>query len=138
MESSERSLMADILARVLDGSRRVGRRGRAVYRPLVDVYHTAEGLAVACDLPGVRHEDIDVTATGRHLVICGRRQRASDVESVDCWESPFGHFELELTLPEGLDVDGADGRYRDGRLVIHFPYKGGPIFEGSFQVVVGS
>jgi len=130
------TLVDDVLSSLFPSSSEVDRRGRACWRPAVDVYRTPDGVVVACDLPGVPREAIELTMAGRMLTVSGERPGPDDVDVVESWQSPRGPFSVTVRLPVGVDRDGADARLKDGRLVVLLPYEGGPVIEGTYRVVV--
>ena len=114
----------------------VDKRGRALWRPHTDVYRTPDGVVIAVDLPGMAREDVEVLLEGWKVTIKGERQGPNEVDVIDKWESPQGRFEVSVELPDNVDRDDVDARMKNGRLIILFPYLGGPIIEGTYKVVV--
>jgi HSP20 family protein len=88
--------------------------------PRVDIYETAEGLALSMEIPGVDREEIEIVVQGQYLRVSGVRQEPS---SPGCmrWhqmEIVYGAFERVVALPEAVDPDQIRATYRDGFLRI--------------------
>ena len=122
--------------RVLGQKEEVDKRGRALWRPHMDLYRTPDGVAIALDLPGMSREGVDVELDGWKLTIRGKRPGPNEVDVIEQWESPQGKFEVSVELPNNVDRDNPEAKMKDGRLVVLFPYLGGPIIEGTYRVVV--
>ena len=54
------------------------------------------------------------------LTVCGERKMNKEVKKKDYYlmESSFGRIERSFSLPEGIDQDKINAKYKDGRLVI--------------------
>lgn len=96
-----------------------------VWRPVAEVVETADGLEIACELAGLRRDQIDVRVDGQYLVVQGERQRTEG--SAD-WnfvrlERPFGRFVRKFELPPGLDLDQVRASLEQGVLHISLPKK---------------
>ena len=102
----------------------------------MDIYRTPDGVAIALDLPGMSREEVEVLLEGWKLTIRGERRGPNELDIVEQWESPQGKFEVSIELPDNVDRDEPDAKMKDGRLLVLFPYKGGPIIEGTYRVVV--
>lgn len=89
----------------------------------VDVYQTDEDVVVKASLPGVKAEDVEVSVTGRTLVI---KAEASNQESEDApdyyrQERRSGSFRRALTLPVKVDTDKAVASVENGVLLLTLP-----------------
>lgn len=75
---------------------------------------------VEIDMPGVKKEDIDVRIDNNILTVSGERKMKKEVKKKDYYlmESSFGRIERSFSLPEGIDQDKINAKYKDGRLVI--------------------
>jgi HSP20 family protein len=103
-----------------------GGRGQAlggVNRFPLDVAETDEGYVVRSSLPGVRPEDIEITAQGNTLTIRGECRPATAPEGHrvlvrECWA---GEFSRSVTLPGPIDVNRAEARCENGILIVTLP-----------------
>lgn len=75
---------------------------------------------IEIDMPGVKKEDIDVRISNNILTVCGERKMKKEVKKKDYYrmESSFGRIERSFSLPEGIDQDKINAKYKNGRLVI--------------------
>jgi HSP20 family protein len=91
--------------------------------PRFEVRENKEALVVKADLPGVRHEDLDVSVHGNVLTITGKRewQKQNDDEQVHMVERSFGTFSRSFTMPEGIDAKGLGAELKDGELTLTLP-----------------
>src|SRR5689334_5040937 len=89
-----------------------------VYPP-INVFRTAEGMVIKTELPGVRPEDIEITAEGRQLKIAGERRGAEDErKGHHRRERARGRFSRSVSLPEDLDLEHVDAQCRNGVLTL--------------------
>jgi HSP20 family protein len=90
------------------------------WRPAVDIYRTAKGWLVKCDLAGVRQEDLQVTAAGRRLMISGVRRDLTLREGHRAYslEIAYNRFARTVQMPCDLTEALLDVDYRDGMLLV--------------------
>ncbi|MFH0899350.1 MAG: Hsp20/alpha crystallin family protein [Pseudomonadota bacterium] len=95
------------------------------FSPDMEVRETKDSFFFRADLPGVKEEDLDISATGNRLTISGRREADTpeESESYYCCERPYGSFTRSFTLPEGIDLDDTKAELRDGILTVVVPKK---------------
>jgi HSP20 family protein len=89
-----------------------------VYPP-INVFRTSEGMVIKAELPGIRPEDVEITAEGRQLKISGERRGAED-ERKGCHrrERAQGRFSRSVWLPDDVDLEHVDAQYRNGVLTL--------------------
>jgi HSP20 family protein len=95
------------------------------WRPSVDVYRLADGLAVVVELPGVDESDLKVVAEHGRLRIAGNRPAVTagpDAEPLQL-EIDYGPFERVVTLPPGADSDRITAEFRAGLLTVRVPVR---------------
>jgi hydrophobic/amphiphilic exporter-1 (mainly G- bacteria), HAE1 family len=96
-------------------------RGSAEAVPL-DVVDRGNAYVVQAAMPGVRHEDVQVTVHGNVLTIRARRRPAAEPEQG--WlvrEQRHGSWERRLPLPHEVNQDELSARYEDGILELRLP-----------------
>ena len=110
---------------VTRGSAVSGRHGSANGRwvPNTDVYSADTGLVIKVELPGMKSENLEITADENRLRISGTRP--------DCCRPPnctflimeisYGAFESVIELPPGFDLSRAKAVYVNGFLRIDVP-----------------
>ncbi|HEY4412791.1 MAG TPA: Hsp20/alpha crystallin family protein [Gaiellaceae bacterium] len=99
-----------------------GQRHR--FRPQCDCFRTDEppALHVVVELPGTETDSVRVSATGRTLVISGRRERPRVPGARYLqMEIEYGEFERRLELGEDVDVSQASATYERGLLRVVLP-----------------
>ncbi len=90
--------------------------------PEMDLYDAGAMFVVRLDVPGVREEDLEITAEGSTLTIGGRRDASvSRDECSLCCERPAGRFARTMELPEGVDPDRVKATLKLGVLEITVP-----------------
>ncbi len=114
--------MADMFGRHAALSTEEG-ASRRDWSPPVDVYETDTEVVVKAELPGIKKEDIAVTATEQSLTLAGESQEESEVTAEGfvrrerCW----GRFERTVELPVPVQSDQAGAKFEDGVLEVRMP-----------------
>ena len=101
-------------------------RGEALPRMKVDVAEKNGAYLVTAELPGVRREDIQVAIDGAQVTLTAelkREKEASQDERVLHAERVYGKATRSFTLPQELDEDKAEAKFRDGVLELTLPKK---------------
>ncbi|GMU22330.1 MAG: heat-shock protein [Phycisphaerae bacterium] len=99
-----------------------GRMTRPRAFPAINVWEDAEAVYAEAELPGVRREDLEITAVGNELTLSGRRQPA-ETENVTFHrqERGYGEFTRVLALPVEVDADKIEATLRHGVLTLRLP-----------------
>ena len=90
----------------------------------MDVCETDRGYEVNIALPGVRPEDIELTARQNSLTIKGQHASTKE-EKKENWvvkEIRSGSFGRSISFEKQIDVDKIDTSYENGVLTITVPY----------------
>jgi HSP20 family protein len=97
---------------------------QGMFRPNIDITSTRDEYAITAEVPGIEEKDIklDVTADGQ-LIISGekkfeREDRQGDVQYA---EASYGSFERVLSLPDDVDRESVEARFKNGLLTITCP-----------------
>lgn len=92
------------------------------FRPAADMYETDEAFVVEMELPGFRHEDIDVAVEEGALTVSGRREAETrEDEDFHLRERSLGRFSRSFSLPTAIDPDDVNARFDNGILRVHMP-----------------
>ena len=93
------------------------------YTPAIDVRANPEEVVFLCDVPGLKHEDIEVSIEAGTLTIKGNR-RYDGGEKDQVWLGrSYGAFEKSFTLPDLVDAEQMTADLADGVLTIRVPKK---------------
>jgi HSP20 family protein len=89
----------------------------------VDVYQTPSEIVVKTMVAGVKPDDLDVSITRDMITIHGERSEDRTVSGEDYLhrELYWGSFSRTITLPEEIDVDGAEAIEKHGMLILRLP-----------------
>jgi HSP20 family protein len=96
-------------------------RAGSVYPPM-NVWETDDHYVVACEVPGLEMEDLEVYVTGDQLTVSGRRETAvPEQATLHRHERDAGQFSRALTLPGPVDSGKTEAALADGVLTIRIP-----------------
>jgi HSP20 family protein len=91
------------------------------FSPAIDVRASDTEVALVCDVPGVKQEDLEITLANHVLTIKGaRRFDTQDNEQVMLGRA-YGSFSRSYTLPDTLDDEKLAAQLADGVLTIRIP-----------------
>ena len=90
--------------------------------PLVNVSEDKDNYYVRAELPGVKPEDLDISATVDSLIITGER-KISEEENVNFHrrEREAGKFSRVISLPGQIDPDKVEAKCKNGILTVILP-----------------
>jgi HSP20 family protein len=94
-----------------------------VWTPPVDIYETDEDLVIKAELPGLATEDVSVRVDDNVLSLKGERKRDAGINSEDYHliERSYGHFRRSFVLPDNVDRDKVEAKFKNGVLFIAIP-----------------
>ena len=103
-------------------------RGDAMstWSPAVDVKESDKELRLEVEVPGIKPEEVELTAENGVLMIRGEKKtmerKEGDEESrYHLVERSYGSFIRSFQLPKGLDESKIEASYENGILSIHIP-----------------
>lgn len=90
--------------------------------PALNAWEDGQNLYVEAELPGVRMENIELTATGNELTLAGRRD-PGQAEGITPHrrERGVGEFSRTVRLPVSIDTDRVAATLADGVLTLSLP-----------------
>jgi len=96
--------------------------GSAAMLPL-DIAETDNEFIVKASLPGVRPEDVQITAQGDTLTIRGETKAEEEKKGVHYHlrERRFGQFQRTVTLSTPISADKAQAQFENGVLTLILP-----------------
>jgi HSP20 family protein len=91
--------------------------------PAVDVHEEKDRFVVKADLPGVKPDDIEVTAEKGILTLRGERKsdRNEQSEGYERVERVTGSFTRRFALPENVQADAIKAKFTHGVLEVSIP-----------------
>ena len=95
----------------------------AAFLPPVDVTVSDSDLVLTMDLPGLTVDDVEIELTDGFLTVRGERKRPEVAEggSFITTERPYGRFERQITVPEGVDPESITASLDNGVLSLIVP-----------------
>ena len=99
--------------------------GMSTWSPAVDVAETDKELRLDLELPGIKPEDVEITADNGVLTVRGQKssERKEDDEQsrYHLVERSYGSFTRSFQLPQGLDDSKIEANCEHGILSIRIP-----------------
>jgi HSP20 family protein len=95
-------------------------------RAKVDVTEKNGAYLVTAELPGVKKDDIQITIDGTDVTLTAevkRETEAANDERTLHTERVFGKLTRSFSLPQELDEERAEAKFRDGLLELTLPKK---------------
>lgn len=92
--------------------------------PAVDIQETEDAFVATADLPGLSKDDIDVSLEDGVLTIAGERRFVNEEEEGKTFrriERAYGTFRRAFTLPQGVDAENVEAKFKDGVLHLTLP-----------------
>lgn len=89
----------------------------------LDVTETKDAYTVKASLPGVKPEDVAITAEGNTLTITGETKAEEDKKEKDyvIRERREGRYARTFTLPTPVNTDKVEATFADGVLTLTVP-----------------
>lgn len=91
--------------------------------PLIDAEETEEEILIKIEIPGIKKEDIKLTADKDSITIRGEKKDSKETNEKICKnqtsyysERRYAGFERSIALPTEINPDNIDAQYVDGIL----------------------
>lgn len=96
-----------------------------IWAPAVDIIDEKDQIRIKADLPGLKREDIEVSADNGILTIKGEKKEEKEIKEKDYVRSEryYGAFHRSFSLPSGVDSQKVNASYKDGVLEVTLPKK---------------
>ena len=94
------------------------------WTPAVDIKENNSEIRMDLELPGLKREDVDLTAENGVLTIRGEKKsdtKEGEENRFHVVERTFGSFLRTFQLPQGIDEDQIKAEFENGVLSIHIP-----------------
>lgn len=110
----------DRLFDTFTGGENSGARGRAF--PLINLWEEGDVLHLEAEMPGVRQDDLEISAAGNELTLHGRRTPPEgEKRAYHRQERGYGEFTRAITLPIEVDPERIEATLKDGVLMLTLP-----------------
>ena len=89
----------------------------------MDLQETENEYVLQADVPGMKREDVEITALDNTVKIRGKREyeRRDEEKNVHRMERHYGEFQRTFELPGGFDANKVEATLRDGVLRVRLP-----------------
>ncbi len=94
------------------------------WAPPVDIKENESELRVEIELPGLRADQVDVTAENGTLTVRGEKKtelKENDESKFHLVERSYGSFSRTFQLPKGVDESKIEAAFEHGVLIIRVP-----------------
>lgn len=95
----------------------------SAWTPAVDIFDTDQAIVLRAELPGLTPEDIDIEIDDNVLTLKGERRFEETVQEGRYYrlERAYGHFQRNVTLPQGVKADEISASFDNGVLSVRVP-----------------
>ncbi len=99
--------------------------GNAAFAPRIDVKEGDVSYEISAELPGLEEKDIEISVADGSLVLRGEKGSNSEEKEGKYYrqERIYGRFERTFHLPDGVEADEIEAKFKNGVLAIHLPKK---------------
>jgi HSP20 family protein len=96
---------------------------RESWMPSVDILEKDGNLILRAELPGMTEKDIDLKIEGDTLTLKGERKMENEDKKSNYHrvESFYGSFSRSFRLPDTVDYEKIDAKYKNGVLTVTLP-----------------
>ena len=93
----------------------------STWSPVVDIEETKNDYVIRAELPGLDKDKVKVVVEDGILTLSGERDLERKVEGKTFHhvERSYGTFSRSFTLPEAVNSESVEAKFRDGLLEIH-------------------
>ena len=92
------------------------------WTPEVSVFENDKLYTVTLDIPGVEKKDVNIEVEGSSLIVSGKREKANEKDmSLYYSQTRYGNFSRTFNLPEEINVEKINAKYKNGTLVLTLP-----------------
>ena len=95
----------------------------ASWTPSMDVIEKADHVLLRAELPGLAQEDVEITVENNTLTLRGEKkfEHTEETDNYRRLESRYGSFYRSFSLPNSVDQERIDAKFRNGVLEITLP-----------------
>lgn len=99
--------------------------GGTMLKPSVDIKESGKAYKVTVEVPGVDEKDVKLELCDGVLTISGEKKHEKE-DGDENWhrlERSYGSFQRVLTLPDDVDQEAIEAKFKNGVLTITVPRK---------------
>ncbi len=113
------------LPRLLEQKASSGGISNILLKPNVDIKETKKDYQITIEIPGVEENDIKLELADNILTISGEKkyEKEEKDEHYHSVERSYGSFRRVLSLPEDVNTDNIEAKFKNGVLTISVPRK---------------
>ena len=99
--------------------------GNAAFTPRIDVKEDDVSYEISAELPGLEEKDIEISVADGSLVLRGEKSSNSEEKEGKYFrqERIYGRFERAFHLPDGVEAEKIEAKFKNGVLAITLPKK---------------
>ena len=99
--------------------------GNAAFSPRSDVKEDDVSYEISAELPGLEEKDIGISVADGSLVLRGEKSSDSEEKEGKYFrqERIYGRFERAFHLPDGVEAEKIEAKFKNGVLAITLPKK---------------
>ena len=99
--------------------------GNASFTPRIDVKEDDVSYEISAELPGLEEKDIEISVADGSLVLRGEKSDATEEKEGKYFrqERTYGRFERAFHLPDGVEAEQIEAKFKNGVLAIILPKK---------------
>lgn len=99
-------------------------RNSGSFTPAVDIKENDKEIRLELELPGMKPEEVEITAENGVLTVRGEKQeerKEGEDNRYQVIERVYGTFLRTFQLPQGVDEDQIKAEFNNGVLSLHIP-----------------
>ena len=102
-----------------------GNGGTFTFTPRIDVKEDDVSYEISAELPGLEEKDIEISIADGSLVLRGEKTSDSEEKEGKYFrqERIYGRFERAFHLPDGVEAEKIEAKFKNGILAITLPKK---------------
>ena len=95
----------------------------SAFTPKIDIKEGKKKIEISAELPGMDEKDIDVSLSDDALTIKGEKNQEIEDKKDGYYrmERSYGSFYRTIPLPNGIDTDNVDAKFKKGVLQVTIP-----------------
>ncbi len=93
------------------------------FTPKLDFVEDEKEYRITAEIPGLEEKDIEVTMDENSITIKGEKKEEKEEKAKNYYyrERRFGSFVRTLPLPEDVDKDKVEAKFKNGLLTLRLP-----------------